>query len=190
MTRKANITIVLIAINVLIFLIFAMRNNPPSLTFMVNHGAMFEPAIIEGREYYRFITSMFLHFDINHLLNNMLMLGVLGHNIELEMGKIRLLIIYVISGIGGNFLSLWWNMTTGQNVVSAGASGAIFGLLGALLGVLMKQRRPIARLSTRGMLVMVGFSLYVGLTSSGVDNAAHIGGLICGFLVAICLVRK
>ena len=84
-----------------------ISGNTEDVMFMLEHGAMFEPLITEEHEYYRIITSMFLHFGIEHLLNNMVILGALGWNLELETGKIRFLIIYLVSGIGGNLLSLY-----------------------------------------------------------------------------------
>ena len=99
---------------------------------------------------------------------------------------------YVIfgSGIIGNIISLCYDLTLQQPAVSAGASGAIFGLMGALLYVVIANRGRLGRLSGRGMLVMVALSLYFGLTSSGVDNLAHIGGLVSGFLLAVVLYRR
>ena len=185
--QKPMCTIVLIIINIFIFLVFSVFSYSVDTTFMIRHGAMYGPLVTEGGEYYRFISSMFIHFDINHLLNNMLMLGVLGSNLEPEIGKLKFLLIYFVSGVGGGLLSFWIIIITIQNVVSGGASGAIFGLMGALLGILIKKKSYVGRLTKRGMLVMVGFSLYVGLTSTGVDNAAHIGGLICGLIVAMLL---
>lgn len=132
---------------------------------------------------------MFLHFGITHLMNNMVMLGALGWNLEVEIGKIRFIIIYFISGLGGNILSLIAGISAGEVVVSAGASGAVFGLMGALLYVVIANRGRLGRLSGRGMIFMVILSLYFGLTSSGVDNMAHIGGLICGFFLAVILYR-
>ena len=87
-------------------------------------------------------------------------------------------------------MSLASDFWTGSLAVSAGASGAIFGLLGALLWVVIRNKGRVGRLTKRGMLFMVLFSLYVGFTSAGVDNAAHIGGLVCGFLAAVLLYRK
>ena len=133
---------------------------------------------------------MFLHFGIEHLLNNMVILGALGWNLELETGKIRFLIIYLVSGIGGNLLSLYLGVSSAEYAVSAGASGAIFGLMGALLYIVAVNRGRLGRLSGRGMLIMVALSLYFGLTSSGVDNSAHIGGLICGILITVLLYRR
>lgn len=187
---EAVCTTVLIIANAAVFFIMLLIGDPEDAYFMMNHGAMYEPAIVEGKEYYRIFTSMFLHFGITHLLNNMVMLGALGWNLELETGKVKFLIIYFGSGITGNLLSLFINMSTGENVVSAGASGAVFGLMGALFYVVIANRGRIGRLSGRGMIFMILLSLYFGLTSSGVNNEAHIGGLICGFILAAVLYRK
>ena len=100
------------------------------------------------------------------------------------------MIIYFASGIIGNIVSLFYDLTLEQPAVSAGASGAIFGLMGALLYVVIANRGRLGRLSGRGMLVMVILSLYFGLTSTGVDNLAHIGGLVSGFLLAVLLYRR
>jgi rhomboid protease GluP len=186
---EALCTTVLIVINVAVFLILSMLGNTEDAVFMLHHGAMYEPLVTEGQEYYRLFTCMFLHFGITHLMNNMVMLGALGWNLEVEIGKIRFIIIYFISGLGGNILSLIAGISAGEAVVSAGASGAVFGLMGALLYVVIANRGRLGRLSGRGMIFMVILSLYFGLTSSGVDNMAHIGGLICGFFLAVILYR-
>lgn len=188
--QKAICTTVLIAINVGVFFMLSIWGETENTMFMLEHGAMYSPYITEGREYYRLFTSLFLHFDIDHLLNNMVLLGALGWQLEEETGKIKFLIIYFTSGLGGNLLSLWLNIHSNQPAVSAGASGAIFGLMGALVCVVLKNRGQVGRLTKRGMLIMVGLSLYFGFASSGIDNAAHIGGLVCGFLAAAVLYHR
>ncbi len=187
---EAICTVALIVINVAVFFILTMFGDTEDAVFMLQHGAMYEPNIIEGHEYYRIFTCLFLHFGITHLLNNMVMLGALGWNLELEIGKVRFVIIYFASGIIGNIVSLFYDLTLEQPAVSAGASGAIFGLMGALLYVVIANRGRLGRLSGRGMLVMVALSLYFGLTSTGVDNLAHIGGVVSGFLLAVLLYRR
>lgn len=177
-------------INVLVFFLLSLRGDTESGYFMLQYGAMYEPLVTEGHEYYRLITSLFLHFGIQHLLNNMVMLGALGYQLENEVGRVKFLLIYFISGIGGNLCSLYWNVSHGEQVISAGASGAIFGLMGSLLYIVAVNRGRLGRLSGRGMLIMVALSLYFGLTSSGVDNSAHIGGLICGILITVLLYRR
>lgn len=188
--QKAVCTTGLIVANAAVFLLLSFIGRTEDAAFMLEHGAMYEPYVMEGHEYYRIFTSMFLHFGINHLLNNMVMLGALGWNLEMETGRIRFLIIYFVSGIGGNLISLYYNMTHGRDVVSAGASGAVFGLMGALLYVVILNKGRIGRLTGRGMLFMVALSLYFGITSSGVDNMAHLGGLIFGFLSAVIVYRR
>lgn len=188
--KKALCTTALIVINVGVFFLLSLFGMTEDTMFMLEHGAMYEPYIVEGHEYYRIFTSLFLHFGISHLLNNMVLLGALGWNLEFETGRIKFLIIYFISGLGGNMLSLYMNMKANEMVVSAGASGAIFGLMGALLCVVLKNHGRVGRLTNRGLLFMVALSLYFGLTSSGVDNAAHIGGLVCGFIAAAVLYRR
>lgn len=184
---EAVCTVALIVINVAVFLIMTMFGDTEDSMFMLEHGAMFEPLITQEHEYYRIITSMFLHFGIEHLLNNMVMLGALGWNLELEIGKLRYFIIYMISGIAGNVLSLYIGVSSSEYAVSAGASGAIFGLMGSLFYVAIRNRGRLGRISGKGMFIMIALSLYFGITSGGVDNAAHIGGLICGFLLSVIL---
>ena len=187
---EAVCTIILIAVNVAVFFILSLFGDTEDAVFMMQHGAMYSDFVIQDHEYYRLFTCLFLHFGIEHLLNNMVILGALGWNLELQTGKIRFLLIYFGSGLFGNVVSLIFHGAVQEYTVSAGASGAIFGLMGALLWVVIANHGRLGRLSGRGMLVMVALSLYFGLSSSGVDNYAHIGGLVCGFLLALILYRK
>lgn len=192
MRRKpeAICTAALIAVNAAVFLALSLFGDTEDPAFMLRHGAMYEEYVIRGREYYRLFTCLFLHFGIEHLLNNMVLLGALGWNLEAVTGKARFLAIYFGSGLAGNLLSLFFNRASGENVVSAGASGAIFGLMGALLYVVIINRGRLGRLTGRGMLFMAALSLYFGFTSTGVDNLAHIGGIVTGFLLAVVLYRR
>ena len=103
---EAVCTVGLIVVNVAVFMIMTMFGDTEDAVFMLQHGAMYEPFVIEQHEYYRMFTCLFLHFGIDHLLNNMVMLGALGWNLEQEIGKARFLAIYFVSGIAGNILSL------------------------------------------------------------------------------------
>lgn len=185
--QKAVCTTALIAMNVGVFFLLSILGNPEDTGFMIAHGAMYDPYIIQGHQYYRMFTSLFLHFGIDHLLNNMVMLGALGWNLEFETGRVKILIIYLVAGLGGNALSLYMDMRANTPVVSAGASGAIFGLMGAMVWVVLRNHGRVGRLTNKGILFMILLSLYFGFTSSGVDNAAHVGGLICGFIIAAVL---
>ena len=157
---------------------------------MMEHGAMYVPYLMNGERYYTLITSMFLHFGFSHLMNNMVMLLVIGYSLEPEIGKIHFLLIYLGSGLMGNLVSAWFDVSQGSYAVSAGASGAIFGIVGALLYVVVRNHGRVGEISTRGLVLMAGLSLYYGFTAQGVDNAAHIGGLISGFLLAVLTYWK
>lgn len=180
--KKAICTITLIVVNVAVFLLFTILGKADDTLFLLEHGAMYEPYVIENHEYYRLITCMFIHFSIDHLLNNMVMLGALGYQLEPVIGKVKFLNIYFVGGIGGSVVSMILHSVNTESTISAGASGAIFALMGALLCEAIQNHGRIGRLSGRGLLLMAVLSVYFGFASSGVDNAAHIGGLICGFL--------
>lgn len=188
--KKPIITILLVSINVLVFLWLSMFGMTEDGTYLLQHGAMYLPFVIENGEYYRMFTCMFLHFGFSHLMNNMIMLFFLGNVLEEELGWWKYVILYLASGLGGNILSAWNDLHTGVYAVSAGASGAIFGVIGALIFLVLKNHGRLGNLSIRGMLFMAACSLYHGFTSAGVDNMAHIGGLVTGFLMAVLLYRK
>ena len=183
-------TIAIAAANVLISLGLSFMGMTEDSAFMMEHGAMYVPYLMNGERYYTLITSMFLHFGFSHLMNNMVMLLVIGYSLEPEIGKIRFLLIYLGSGLMGNLVSAWFDVSQGSYAVSAGASGAIFGIVGALLYVAIRNHGRVGEISTRGLVLMAGLSLYYGFTAQGVDNAAHIGGLVSGFLLAVLTYWK
>ena len=183
-------TVMLAAVNVIIYLWLSFGGATEDAGYMLEHGAMYVPYILEQGKYSCLLTSMFLHFGFRHLINNMFMLLVIGSNLEPEMGTARFLITYMASGLAGNVLSGFLDYRTGEYTVSAGASGAIFGLIGALLYVVIRNQGNVRNISGRGIVVMVVLSLYFGFASTGVDNAAHVGGLAAGFFLAVLLYRK
>lgn len=185
--KKPIITIIIAAVNIIVFLVLSFLGVTEDAAFMAEHGAMFVPYVTEHGEYYRIFTSMFLHFDIQHLMNNMVMLVAVGYTLENAVGRIRFLLIYMASGLGGTALSMWQDIRTGEYAVAAGASGAIFGLLGALIYIAVRNHGRVGDISGRGLLFTAGISLYYGYSNGGVDNFAHIGGLLSGILLAVFL---
>ena len=178
------VTAVLIITNIIIFLIVDFTGGAGNTQHMIDCGASYTPLIIENGEWYRLVTSIFLHFNIQHLLNNMVVLGVLGERLETVMNRTSYLLIYFIAGIGGNLISMELELRSGRYAVSAGASGAVFGLMGAIFYVLIRNHGRMLDLSMQRMLLMVALAVYLGFADAGVNNAAHVGGLACGFLAA------
>ncbi len=188
--RNNKVTIIICAINVVVFMGLTMIGMTEDGAFMLEHGAMYVPYVLENQEYYRIFTSMFLHFGIQHLGNNMLLLLLIGSQLEEEMGMVKYTILYLVSGLAGNFLSMADEIKTGEYAVSGGASGAIYGIIGGMLWVVIVNKGRVRTITSQGLLVMIGISLYYGFTSSGIDNLAHIGGLVSGFLLSIIMCRK
>ena len=185
--RKEPVTAGLILLNILVFLIVEFTGSSQNTMHMLDCGAAFTPMIIQVGEYYRLFTCMFLHFGIYHIANNMLVLFVLGQRLEPVVGKIKFILIYLLGGLGGNIFSFIMEMKSADYAVSAGASGAVFAVMGAMLYVVIRNHGRIQDISVRQMVIMAGFSLYFGFTSTGVDNAAHVGGMACGFILAAVL---
>lgn len=189
--KKAYVNGGIIAANVIYFLYLEVVGSTLNNRFMIESGALYAPLVLIEGEYYRLITSIFMHFGINHLLNNMLVLFVLGDNMERALGSVKYLLFYFLSGIGGNIFSLVMNMgEQGYYVVSAGASGAIFGVVGGLVYAVVVNKGHLEDLSTSQLMILILFTLYHGFTNAGIDNAAHIGGLIAGVLLGIVFYRK
>lgn len=181
---------IIILINVIIFFIVDFSGGTEDTNRLLKIGALYWPAVEYYHQYYRVISYMFLHSGLQHLGNNMLVLFVIGDNLERATGKWKYLMIYFASGIIAGISSMGYNTLRQINVVSVGASGAIFGVVGAMAYIVAVNKGHLENISTRQIAIFVFFSLYGGLTSQGVDNAAHIGGLIGGALIAAILYRK
>lgn len=180
------VTIVLMGINFLVFLYLEITGSTEDGFYMYQHGALYAPSVLEDGEYWRLLTACFLHFGTAHLMNNLLMMYVIGMRLEAAVGKIRFLILYLASGIGANLFTIWYYQLRGMDALSAGASGAIMGIIGALFACVVRRNRRVD-VSQRQMLILAGFTLYSGFVSSQTNNAAHISGMLFGFLLGLLL---
>jgi len=183
------VTWLLLAANILYFLYLEWQGSTVDSYFMIEHGTMVPVLVVEWKEYYRVVTAFFMHFGIRHLFNNMLLLWYLGSRLEKYLGHVKFGFTYMLCGLGGNLISLAYYMLTEPYINSAGASGAVFGVVGAMLWIVLRHRGHLADLTTRQLMLMIVFTLYNGFTDSGINNAAHIGGLVLGFLLGMLLYR-
>ena len=177
--KKPVITYALIIINVLVF-ILSVFNDSILPMFAVNREL-----IVNFGQYYRLITGMFLHGSILHLLFNMYALYIIGMQLESFLGKAKYLIVYLLSGIGASMLSIFFS-----NSFSVGASGAIFGLMGALLYFGYHYRVYLDSVVKSQIIPLIVLNLILGFTLSGIDNWAHIGGLVSGILATMAVGVK
>lgn len=189
--RKSPLTYILIFLNILYFIVVEWYARGNTTQKMVEMGAVYAPYILERGDYFRFFSSMFMHFDISHIANNMLILFLLGDNVERAYGGFKYLLIYLFSGISANAIS-WYirYMIFHEIYVGAGASGAIFGIIGALLYAVLRNRGRLEDMSSNKLLFILGISLYHGISNAGVDNIAHIAGFVSGFFISILFYRK
>ena len=180
--KKNIITISLVAINVIIYLAMILFNQYDNT---INSFAVYGPFIFKYNEYYRLITGAFLHANFVHLILNCYSLYVIGSQIENFMGKWKYLIIYFVSAITGSMLSAL--LSDGASI---GASGAIFGLMGSLLYFGYHYRVYLGNVLKSQIIPLILLNLLIGFITPGIDNFAHIGGLIGGALATVAVGVK
>ncbi|GAA4306760.1 rhomboid family intramembrane serine protease [Nibribacter koreensis] len=177
------ITPIIMYLNVLVFAVLVMAG----LGFMYFNagdlhtvGGNFRPSVLQEGEYWRLMTNVFLHGGIMHLLMNMFALLCIGVILEPLLGRAKYTLVYLICGVTASLASIWWYEAT----VSVGASGAIFGLYGFYVALLTTNLFPpeVRKSFLKSVMIFIGFNLALGLVG-GVDNAAHVGGLLTGFIL-------
>jgi rhomboid protease GluP len=175
-----TVTNVLIAVNVIVFVIEEFAGGSENTEVAVSFGALYAPYVLAG-EWWRLVSAMFVHFGMEHLVMNMISLAAIGRYAEEFFGPVRYLILYMLSGIGGNVLTLVSDLHSGAYAVSAGASGAICGLMAVfiLFALLPGLRRAFPM---RRVLFAIFLILAPGLTDHTISMTAHLGGLITGIL--------
>ena len=182
------ITFSLIAVNTLIFILMVIDGAgffAENTLVHIKWGSNYAPLTLSG-DYWRLVTNTFIHFGIIHLAMNMYCLYIIGAYLEPILGKIKFISAYLCTGILASIVSLWWHS---EPTNSAGASGAIFGMYGLFLALLTTDLIPQS--VRKGLLQSIGIFIFYNLAygmKSGVDNAAHVGGLVSGFIFGYLLV--
>ena len=206
--RDYCVTLVILGLNIVGYILCTQIGE-----VVYNVGSINAERIFDGKQYYRFVTSMFLHADAEHIVSNMIFLVGLGQMIEQTIGHFRFTVLYLLSGFGAGAFSITYAVLTGNIYDAVGASGAIFGLIGALfILVIARDRRRRAHcnafeaghelnqtdilcqngreipsayenVSVGRMIFAIVYMSYSGARAAQVDNAAHVGGFICGLLM-------
>ncbi len=183
--KNSFVNTAFILINVIIFIISIFFDGSLYESFGLDSSI-----IAQGKEYYRLFTCMFLHASLDHIASNMIILFFVGANVEHDLGHINYGALYLLSGVIGSLVSVFIDMQSGAYSLSIGASGAVFGVMGAVLVIVifgrkyLKQRRSTLM---KRLALMLFFSIYSGFADSEINNAAHIGGLIGGIIFTILI---
>ena len=167
--------LLMIGINIVVFVIMEILGSTEDTGFMLQWGAACRPLILDG-EWYRLFTSMFLHFGIYHLVNNMAVLLFMGDMVEKAVGHWKYLMIYLGSGM---------DIQSQSNIVSVGASGAIYGIIGGVFVLMIKNKKQVREIVIRRLVFVIAVTIYYGSQAAQIDNAAHVGGLIGGIVLTV-----
>jgi membrane associated rhomboid family serine protease len=177
-------TAVLIAINVIVYLVEIAKSGGGTgigIQTLYDMGALWGPAVGEGGQWWRMITAGFLHVSILHIAFNMYLLFILGRLMEPSIGTARFVFLYFASLLGGSFVALLIE----PNTVGAGASGAVFGVIGATF-VIARGRRLDSIAGQIGILILI--NLVFTFADRAVSIGAHVGGLVCGVLCGLLII--
>lgn len=180
--KKSYITISLLLINVVVFLL-----SSTVMERMYELGAMNTEVVLRYGQYYRLFTAIFLHADYEHLLNNMLMLFLVGAIVENYTGHAFFLFMYMLSGLFGNMLSMAYEIRNSLSWVSVGASGAIMGAVGFVVVWIAANRRDFIknRYMVFRLLLLSAFVIHACFFQEGANTAAHLGGFLTGFVLGV-----
>ena len=189
--EKQPITTTLIGMNVAVFVAMVLMGvSPvePTVAQLLKWGANWGPLSL-GTEPWRMLASNYVHVGIIHIALNMWCLWNLGFLAERVFDPWTYVLIYTSCGLAGSLASLWWH----PMIPGAGASGAIFGLAGALIAALYLGHLPISKQAIQGtlksLLMFAGYNLFFGAVARGIDNSAHIGGLLAGLALGAVLAK-
>src|SRR5213596_2812683 len=181
--RRSTYTYIFFALNILVFLLMALAGGSTSKETLMAFGVKANEEIARG-QWWRFVTPIFIHIGLLHLFFNSYALWIVGPQVEKLYGSTRFVILYVVTGVAGVFGSYFYHPQS----ISAGASGAIFGLFGVLLAFGIRYRNAIPPFFKRavgtGVLPVIVINLIIGFTIPQIDNSAHIGGLLAGAALA------
>lgn len=178
--QNSKVTFVLLTIMIVYFIFMTFNGGTTNQETLIRYGAMVPIHVVAYGQYYRFITSIFIHIGITHILFNAYALYIFGSQIEMLMGPKKYLLFFLLTGIGGNIVTFFFSF----NSISAGASGSLFGLLGAFLYLIHRRPHMMTTQGRKSILKLLGINLLITLMVPSISVSAHIGGLVFGYLLS------
>lgn len=182
--RQFPVIVSILALQATIFLVMTMNGGTTNHDVLIRFGAKVNALIDEG-QWWRLVTPIFIHIGLMHLFFNSFALYIFGPTAEWLFGRLRFALFYLLTGFGGNVASYLFNPLA----ISAGASGAIYGLFGMYVYLYLRARRFVDPNTGKGILVLVLINLVISF-GQGIDLAAHLGGLVSGILLTALFIRS
>ena len=183
--KKSPVTSILLLIIVIYFIIISLNGGTTDVETLVRFGALYPPFILKFNQYYRIISSIFIHIGISHLFFNGYALYIFGTQMEKLMGAKKYLLFFLLTGIGGNIVTIIFNFIS----VSAGASGSLFGFLGAFLYLIQRHKNMLTPQGRKSIIKLVLINLGITIIIPNISVTAHFGGLIVGYLLSYVFIK-
>ncbi len=184
--KRSKVTFIFLAIMIGYFIIMSINGGTTNAANLVRFGALFPPFILQFNQYFRFITAIFIHIGIVHLYFNSYALYIFGPQMERLMGSRNFLIFFLLTGIGGNIATFFFNF----NTVSAGASGGLFGIFGAFFYMIRKHSNMITSGGRKQILRLLGINLAITILVPSISITAHLGGFVIGYLLSFIFIKR
>ncbi|OLS03455.1 rhomboid family intramembrane serine protease [Tissierella creatinophila] len=183
--KKASVNSVLLAIMLVYFVVITLNGGTTDVETLVRFGALFPPLVKEYGQYYRLISSIFIHIGIMHLFFNSYALYIFGTQIERVMGHKKYILFFLLTGLGGNLLTYIFSYET----ISAGASGSLFGMFGAFLYLIRRHPEMVTPEGKKSILQLLVINIAITLLVPNISATAHFGGLIAGYLLSYGFIK-
>lgn len=183
--EQAKVTFVMLVIMIIYFIFVTFNGGTTDPETLVKYGALYPPFISTYGEYYRLVTSIFMHIGVTHIFFNGYALYIFGPQIERLMGSGKYLLFFLLSGIGGNLATVFFNFQS----ISAGASGSLFGLFGAFFYLIHRHKEMVSPEGRKNILSLLAINLVLTIAIPNISVTAHFGGFIIGYLLSYIFIR-
>lgn len=183
--KRGPVSFIFLAIMIVYFIFLSLNGGSTNAETLLKFGAFYPPYIVVYKQFYRFITSIFIHIGISHIFFNGYALYIFGPQIEMLMGSFKYFIFFILTGIGGNLLSFFFSFKS----LSAGASGSLFGLFGAFLYLLHRHPDMITPSGRKDIISLLVVNLLLTFLVPSISTTAHLGGLIIGYLLSYIFIK-
>lgn len=183
--KRSKVTFSFLLIMIVYFIFLTIKGGSQDPETLLIYGAFYPPIIVALKQYYRFITSIFIHIGIFHLYFNSYALYIFGPQIERLMGWKKYIVFFLLTGIGGNLLTFFFNF----NSLSAGASGSLFGIFGAFLYLIVKHEDWVVPSAKKYIIKLLLINLLITFVVPSISITAHLGGLVIGYLLSYIFIK-